>query len=242
MEDLANGFRGYSALTAHGLALVATKAAVAPFDRWRVLRQVFPSHRNDWVSLLRKGWIGFIPHASHALLFTSMNLGSLALFEMVGSDYSFASHLFASSIATTLCYPLDVRYTVRTTLAPVSRTFFSGYSLCFVSVPVSVISSLAALSFLSLIFPLPDPNAKNIDLARGVAVGSVSALFGSAVVYPIDTIRRRMIYSQCSVVDAMKSKRLYSGLSIHLFKSIPEFSVLTFAYLANLRYWASSNL
>ena len=181
----------------------------------------------------------------HSLMFTAVHLGTLSVLESnkILPDHLMGSHLIASALSASFSYPLDYRYTVRAAggVLPFSNlktNMYKGISLSMMCVPVSVLGSLSWLSFMSLVFPEPGPFAGPLDYARGVAVGTTAAVVGSSLVYPMDTLRRRVILGS-SFWEARKLGKLFCGFSIHLMKAVPECALITGAYLVNLRYWAS---
>jgi hypothetical protein len=152
----------------------------------------------------------------------------------------FLSHSVAKVTATAISYPLDVRYTLRACglkVAPGPSTHFRGFSLGLASVPISVLGSLSAVSFLALIFPLNEVNT-DFDFARGVAVGTAGALGGSLLSYPVDTVRRRVITGNFTVREAIAAGRFFRGLPVLIFKAVPEAALLTYSYMCNLRYFS----
>lgn len=228
-HDPVNVFEKNLVYGGYALSFLGTKCLVAPFDRWRVLRQVFPARVLGWRDILLRGWTGVIPHVSHALMFTSLHLGGLSLLDRYDFVFPIFNPIAASILATTLVYPLDVRYTSKVVGVP-KPSRYTGFSLGLISVPFSVVGSLSGLSFLSTVFPLPAPDASNIDYCRGVAVGTSGAMMGSLLTYPIDTVRRRMI-SGMTMETAFQGGKFFSGVSIHILKSIPEYALLSICYL-----------
>jgi hypothetical protein len=218
------------------------KFLVAPMERRKLCHQLkhLVSIKED---LFVKGWRGFLAHATGSLI--SSGITTTAMLPGLDVDMSsFQSRWItlagASILGTCISYPFDVAYTHRASGSVVSRQYLRGLPLGVGLSALHTCSSLGVLSFLGLIFPLhkPGDTFSDLDFARSVVVGYSSSLIGSLIVYPGDTVRRRMILG-ASFKDAIQRRSFFSGLSWHLLKSVPECAVFTAAYILNSRLYFS---
>lgn len=244
------------AVSAFGLALggrILGQIAVAPFDRWRVLLQTAPHVSPSRTSLFLSGFRGISPSIGNTIIYSAVFTSLIPVMknsdipQCMGGLYS--SHVLTALAATGLSYPLEVRYVRRAvgpSLNPTSNSgwMLRGMPLAIMSVPISVVASLSSLQFLSLVFPIPEPGdtASDLDFARGVGIGCLSALLGATATYPIDTVRRRMILGQ-TLQESVKMRNLFRGAGLMVMKSFPQCALVTYSYMCNLRYFsfASSN-
>ena len=228
----------------HAGAVALSRLVVSPFDRWKVLLQTSPKTRFPVSNLLAKSYRGVAYNVSGSVVFVA----SFSLSQSMMDNSGIAAISVSRGIATIVSHPLEVLFTraaVRATLQSEKvpfRSLYAGISVGLLGVPFSVMGSLATLSFLGLVFPLPNvspPVCSDVDFARGLGVGSVSALAGSVVAYPVDTLRRRMMTGE-KLKSAIARGDFFRGLSIHCFKSVPEIVILTYGLMCNLRYFTYS--
>ncbi len=234
-------------------AIILSRVSVHPLDRLKVLLQTRIDRRPTVAEVVGRGYLGIVSRISGSLVCSSVQTCTHGVFgrgetstEMTASLVW--AHGISKLLATTLSYPFDVRYTQRATGLGGSHNWrsrltpcFTGFSLAVVSLPVYVVGSLSTLSFLSLIFPLHEVNTEN-DFARGVAVGTAGALAGSVLSYPFDTVRRRVITGEFSLMCAISAGKFFRGLPVLILKSIPESTLLTYSYMCNLRYFSFVDL
>ena len=237
-----------SALGLHMGAQVLALGVVAPIDRWRLLLQLQPTVNPSARNVLLNGYRGIIPSISCSALASVTHIGIVAAMGFSDVNKSavnqYAPYVLTGTLTTAISYPLDVRYTTRAASATIEPTpyrlhLLTGLPLALMAVPVSVAVALSTLSFLSLVFPVPNPDreASELDFARGVAVGCTAALAGSVATYPLDTLRRRMVVG-ASFADAYRVGSLLRGLPLHVAKAIPQCAILTYGYMCNLRYFS----
>lgn len=244
------------AVSAFGLALGARilgQIAVAPFDRWRVLLQTAPPGSPSRTNLFLSGFRGISPSIGNTIIYSAVFtylipvMKNFEVTQSMGGLYS--AHVLTALAATGLAYPLEVRYVRRAAASSSSSALkiggmLRGMQLAIISVPISVVASLSSLQFLSLVFPIAEPGdtASDVDFARGVGVGCVSALVGATMTYPIDTVRRRMILGE-TFQESVKMRNLFRGAGLLVMKSFPQCALVTYSYMCNLRYFsfASSN-
>ena len=214
----------YVSLLAQGGALLVAKTAVAPLDRLQLLRQVHsPSVR--LFSDLR--WFqGFRQHAQHAVLGNFARLWLLSKLRRGESEIT--PHVVSAFVAASLVYPLDVRYVQTASGCGKVGNFwnFRGFGYHAISAPVYLVTSLGTLHVLGRF-------CDDKQFPANVMAGSVAALAGSVTAYPLETLRRRQIVGNVSRTS------LFSGLSIHVVKAIPECFVLGAVYseLLKLNYF-----
>jgi hypothetical protein len=195
-------------------------------------------------SILR-GYRGFLSSFSAHTVRTSLPLVALQSGfndESLGSSLnSLGFFTVVSSLGVIAAYPLEVSYVRRALGLPSKPHPLRGCSLAAFAVPISTCVSMASLSFLSMVFPISRVGdiATDVDYARGVGVGCASALIGSVVIYPIDTMRRRLICGH-SLNQAFNTGSFYRGLGLMIAKSFPQCAIFTYSYMCNLRYFSFS--
>jgi hypothetical protein len=238
-------------VSAHILSSVAilfSAAVSSPIDRWRILKQVNIDNSPGPRDIILRGYRGISSRMAGAFIYSGVHMASMTVVTPSQENNlpltAFAAHSFAKLIATTTAYPFDANYTRRASgYAPATNgmagRLFPGLSVAVAAAPISVGASLLAVSFLGLIFPL-DVVSTDQDFARGVAVGTVGAVSGAVVTYPLDTVRRRVIAGQLTINQAVTAGRFFRGLPIFLLKAVPESALLTYSYLCNLRYFSFS--
>jgi hypothetical protein len=155
-----------------------------------------------------------------------------------GASTIVLGHSLVVGVSSLLSYPLEAAFTRKSCSSPLATSMYKGFPLALASIPFRVSSSLGMMSFLSWIFPLPksDQPASDLDYLRGFMVGGVSAAFGSVLVYPMDTMRRRMIVHDSSLSEAFKTGRLWRGVGVHTGKCFLECGLLGAAYIVSLRF------
>ena len=220
--------------------MFSARLAVAPLDRLKLCKQL-GSPLCGVSEVVLNGWRGFPAHAIGNLLSSSVTAVGVA-FTMPSNAPIVSSAWFAygasSILGTCLAYPFDVAYTHKASGSLTSRRYFRGLHIAVGSSALQTISSLSALSFLSLIFPLD--SSSDLDFSRVLVVGYASSLFGSLIVYPVDTVRRRVVIGS-SFQQAIEQRRFLSGIRWQLLKSVPECSIFTAAYILNSRLYFSEN-
>ena len=232
-----------NAFCLHSGAVAFSRLVVSPLDRWRTILQVNTAAKTS--NLILQAHRGALYNTLGAVLFHGSFIVAYSQFSnsfpSLTTSEAVVTQALARAVATGFSYPLDVWFTRKAcgvSLGP-PKMMFQGIGFGMLGVPVYVAASLASLSFLGLVFPLPRPEeaATDIDFARGVAVGGIAALAGSTAAYPIDTIRRRVMVGQ-KLQEAMKSGHFFKGLAVHCFKSVPECVLLSYGLMCNLRYFS----
>jgi len=231
-----------SAFRLHASSHLFALALTAPLERLKLCKQVGQPVLGCGQALSR-GWYGLLPHAAGTTLYSAMSmLGvSLALPEDAPIvSRAWVAYTAAAITATCVSYPFDVAYTHRASGSLSHRVYHRGLPLAAGISGIHAISSMTSLSFLSLIFPLhkPGDTPSDLDFGRGLVVGYASSFIGSLLVYPADTIRRRVVIGS-TIQQAVQQKRFYAGLSWHLVKSVPQCAIFTAAYVVNSRQYFS---
>jgi hypothetical protein len=218
-------------------------AITNPLDRCKVLLQTRPGTNPNLPEVIFRGYRGIVPRMAGTFVYSSVHLGFLASIRTDPLSFSsmFMAHGLAKVVATTLAYPFDTRYTLRAcgiTPPAISqmRPHFPGFGLALLAAPLSVGCSLLTVSFLGMIFPLTQVST-DYDFVRGVGVGTAGALGGALCVYPIDTVRRRVMTGEFTLKQAIGAGRYFRGLPVFVLKAVPESILLTYSYLCNLRYF-----
>ena len=232
---------------AFGLSAASTLLSVAvtnPLDRWKLLLQTRPGINPNIPDVILKGYRGILPRMTGAFVYSSIHMGLLASLRTDTLSFSsmFVTNGLAKVVATTLAYPLDTRYTLRACgISPPTvfhlRKHFPGFGLALLATPISVGGSLLTVSFLGMIFPLTQVST-DYDFVRGVGVGTAGALGGALCVYPIDTVRRRVMTGEFTLKQAIGAGRYFRGLPVFVLKAVPESILLSYSYLCNLRYFS----
>lgn len=225
-------------LSLHVGAVALSRLCVSPLDSWRVMLQISPEGKTPFSKLILRSYRGVLPNTSGAVVFAGLYALSQRQSRSCDTYYSVPDALWMRGLATVVSYPLDTMFTLSAVESgrrkPISiHAMYRGISLGLLGVPVSVGASFATLAFLGLIFPL----STDVDFATGFFVGSSAALAGSVAAYPIDTVRRRLIWGQ-PLREAVRLRYFYRGLSVHCFKSVPECILLGYGLMCNLRYFS----
>ena len=219
----------YVSLLAQGGALLAAKTAVAPLERLKVLRQV--ESGKDHVPKLfddRFWYRGFSHKVAHTVL---GNFARMYLLSRLRGESEISAYAISAFVASSLVYPWDVKYTLAATGVTVvpkffSRPSFTGFTYHGAATPLYLATAVGVVN---------TARATGIDEKKfptNILVGSVAALAGSIATYPLNTLRIRAIVGNLSRVN------LFSGLSVHVARAVPECFVLGAVYseLIKLNY------
>ena len=229
-----------SAASLHTSSVFFSRICVAPLERLKLCKQL-GSPLSGISDVVLKGWRGSLPHVVGNLVNSTATAAGVSLALPANApivSWAWLAYGGSSILGTCLAYPFDVAYTHKASGSLSNRNYSRGLSLAAGASALHTISSLSALSFLSLIFPLE--TSSDLDFSRVLVVGYASSLFGSLIVYPLDTVRRRSIVGS-TVCEAIRQRSLYAGLRWHLLKSVPECSIFTAAYVLNSRLYFSEH-
>lgn len=218
----------FVSLLAQGGALIAAKAAVAPLERLKVLRQVQCGPDVPRLFSDRLWYRGFRHKVAHLVL---GNFSRMYLLSRLRGDSEILSSAISAVIASSLVYPWDVKYTLAATCATSfpkiwSRASFAGFTYHIAAMPLYLATGLGVVKTASAI------GVDEKKFPTNIAIGSTAALVGSIATYPLDTLRRR------AIVGIWSRANLFSGLSVHVARAVPECFVLGAVYseLLKLKY------
>jgi hypothetical protein len=209
-------------LASSGAAVACSKILIAPFDRLKILRQCGILHNRLFP--LKSWYNGFFTHMSQLSLANLIKVS----FVTTNLNHNQSNGIFypvACFIASLIVYPLDVRYLTKTVSPHVSPSsiipYYKGIHYTMASIPLYLITVTSAIHYIS------STRNDSKDPSTSIFIGGVSSVLGTAISYPIETSRKRYILN---LPHPNKILQYYGGFGIYLFKTVPEYFVLSLIY------------
>ena len=238
----------WASAASHGSALIASKIALAPLDRFKlVLQTTRPGDRGITGFSIRNCWRGCSSHLAFVSVAQSVRMWTVTTRQTAWEDGKLLKHgnlfflnCFGSATALFVAYPWDVSFTKKAlagfhaagvpgpTLISRMGAAYQGLPLALSTIPIFTATTMIALSGFQKMAP-EDVQKFPYNVFAGASAG----VLGSLAVYPLDTARRRLIAigeNSPGFFGAYKFPGAYRGAWIQVLKAIPEYAIFAAVY------------